>query len=174
MRKHEIKDIIIKLMKENVEELGFMQLFEDEIKSLSEELHISEKNIMEICEEIESERVSTKAKVILNEQHSLLPNQQEMLNKKFGENGWEIFSIPSNGWTLREQLEKVEELKGSFEKETKIVFASPLPIMIAHLVSWKQWETIFIFHNDKREKKELSNGKIIFTVAQKGWQLVEV
>jgi len=31
---------------------------------------------------------------------------------------------------------------------------------------------VHIFHNDNREKKELPNGKIIHTVAQKGWVLV--
>ena len=29
-------------------------------------------------------------------------------------------------------------------------------------------------HNDRREKKELPNGKVIMAVAQTGWQLVSL
>jgi hypothetical protein len=29
-----------------------------------------------------------------------------------------------------------------------------------------------VFHNDRREKKELPNGKVIMTVAKEGWELV--
>ena len=31
---------------------------------------------------------------------------------------------------------------------------------------------VLVFHNDKRQKRELPNGKIISVVAETGWQLV--
>jgi hypothetical protein len=30
----------------------------------------------------------------------------------------------------------------------------------------------FVLHNDRREKKELPNGKVIMTVAKEGWMIV--
>lgn len=124
-----------------------------------------------------------KAKVILNEQHSLLPEQEGILDKKF-ENGWEIVPVPASGWTLAEMDEIYEEYK----VDHTIVFASPIPYLIqkfSYFMGYGYGEgwnpdfqegrkptSVYIFHNDRREKKELPNGKIVHTVAKEGWQLV--
>jgi len=105
-----------------------------------------------------------KAIVIINEQHKLLLEQEEILNKNY-RNNWECLKVPADGWNLEEIKNKVKELKGNI-----IIFASPIPAMIkfAMLAGIE----VRIFHNDNREKVELPNGKIISRVAQEGWQLV--
>jgi len=54
-----------------------------------------------------------------------------------------------------------------------VVFASPIPYLIKLLSrqlnftideGLKHAYNVLIFHNDKREKKELPNGKVIMTV----------
>ena len=105
-------------------------------------------------------------KVILNEQHSLMEDQTRVLNEKFGANNWELHLVPSAGWTLDEINAQVDSLSS----EEGVVFASPIPAMILKLA--KTNVETFVFHNDKREKKELPNGKIIMVVASEGWQLV--
>jgi hypothetical protein len=52
-----------------------------------------------------------------------------------------------------------------------VVFVSPIPAMIKRLVATKGADEVLIFCNDKREKKELPNGKVIYVVAQDGWYL---
>ena len=123
-----------------------------------------------------------KVYVIINEQHSLFPQQREILDQKFP--SWEFYKIPAEGLTLDEQRKIVQELKGNM-----IVFASPVPFLMKELayiagfvdlinsedangllVGYKTH--VLVFHNDKREKKELPNGKIISVVAETGWQLV--
>lgn len=118
-------------------------------------------------------------KVIMNEQHSLMKEQENILNEKFSDN-WEIFPVPANGWTLEEMKKVYEELKDGYT----IIFASPIPYLIRELSYSLGLDhgsdgyvkngasMVLIFHNDKREKKELPNGKIIQTVAQTGWELV--
>jgi len=101
-------------------------------------------------------------KVVLNEQHSLMPNQEEVLNEEY--KSWEIFGVPAGGWTAVEMEEKVEELKGDV-----VIFASPVPALMALLA---RTDTFRVLHNDRREKKELPNGRIIMTVAKTGWQIV--
>lgn len=118
-------------------------------------------------------------KVIINEQHSLMDEQVNILNEKFSDN-WEIFPVPANGWTLEEMKKVYEELKDGYI----VIFASPIPYLIRELSYGLGLDhgsdgyvkngasMVLIFHNDKREKKELPNGKIIQTVAQTGWQLI--
>lgn len=114
----------------------------------------------------------TKAvKVVLNEQHQLLENQKAILNDCFGD-GWEIFPIPAKGMTLPEMEDAIEKLKGG-----NIVFASPVPVMLMKLSALSASESekidVMVFHNDNRQKKELGNGKIIYVVAEFGWELVK-
>lgn len=122
-------------------------------------------------------------KVILNEQHSLMEQQKTLLDQTFGENGWEFLKVPANGWTLEEQIEIAKSLVGVQFHESKVVFASPVPILLAKLSylagSFKEAvginaTQVFVLHNDRREKKELPGGKVISVVAKEGWQLVEI
>ena len=70
------------------------------------------------------------------------------------------------------------------KKPTAIVFLSPIPYMVKELSKramqaemgdsgcvYSQYD-VFVFHNDNRAKKELDNGKIVYTVAKEGWVLV--
>ena len=105
--------------------------------------------------------------VIINEQHTLLPDQVKVLENEFNVNGFILVKIPAKGLTKDEQY----ELSQHFKNVDDVVFASPMPALIKYIAT----ETLadwYVFHNDKREKKELPNGKIIFTVAQEGWEIV--
>ena len=104
--------------------------------------------------------------VVLNEQHKLLAEQEKILNKQYF-NNWGIYSVPANGWTLEEQKEHLKKLA----EADVVVFASPIPFLLKELAKRGKPE-ILVFHNDKREKKELPGGKIVFTVAEEGWELV--
>lgn len=124
--------------------------------------------------------------VIINEQHSLLPEQESILQKMFGE--WETLSIPAEGWSYgqilnyaREQFGKAP--RGTWEEPTRnYVFVSPVPLLIRELTRYEctpyPEETyisgihVYVFHNDRREKRELPDGRVISVVAKEGWLLV--
>ena len=108
-------------------------------------------------------------KVILNEQHQLLINQDEILTEKYGEGKWKILPVPASGWTLAEMEAVTESLKSETVCET-VCFASPIPALMKLVASGGI--EFFVLHNDRREKKELPGGKIIMTVAQEGWVIV--
>ena len=131
-----------------------------------------------------------RAIIILNEQHKLLAQQEELLNDTFGQN-WSTLLVPATGWTREEMFDQFvalvkssEQIPLNDEREElwlKVVFASPVPYLL-HCLSKHQGATtengfanleVMLFHNDQREKKELPNGKVIYTVAQEGWHLVE-
>ena len=107
--------------------------------------------------------MKAKALIILNEQHSLMNEQVTILDGLFD---WSVKAVPASGWHLSQMREVLQELK-SFDGE--VVFASPIPALLMGMEGGG-----FLFHNDRREKKELPNGKIIMTVAQTGWQLVSM
>jgi len=121
-----------------------------------------------------------EAIVVLNEQHKLLDNQKEVLQQKYS--NFNIYPVPAEGWSLREMKEIQKELFAYLQKRYDVIFASPIPALLLmlskdyyHLWGWSDGLScggqIYVFHNDKREKKEV-NGRIITTVAQDGWQLV--
>ena len=102
-----------------------------------------------------------KIKVVINKQHSLLDNQKDALMEQ---GDFEIFPVPEKGWTLDKMLEVQKEL----EEAERVVFVSPIPVLLGELVSSNK-VSVGVFHNDCRDKKELPNGKIIFTPSQTGW-----
>ena len=124
-----------------------------------------------------------KTIVIINEQHSLLPQQSELIRKKLGEE-IELRKIPAEGINRRQIEELAKEL--SLLHNVNIVVLSPIPLLLARLAyCCGEYDTlalygggpgnpVYILHNDKREKKELPNGKIISTVAQEGWELIGI
>lgn len=114
-----------------------------------------------------------KAKVVLNEQHTLMEDQVKLLNEKFGLDGWEIYPVPSSGWTLSQMKEIIEKDRlYNFD----VVFSSPVPYMLGSLAvrASVSGRRVYVFHNDRREKKELPHGKVIHVVARTGWELVEI
>jgi hypothetical protein len=116
-------------------------------------------------------KLATKAIVVLNEQHSLMSEQEEILKDTF--DSFNIKSVPANGWTLEEMRNIAIELSGEMVKGVNIIFASPVPALMIFTAKLEMHNIgrVAVFHNDRREKKELPNGKIIFTVAQTGWEL---
>jgi hypothetical protein len=120
-----------------------------------------------IFENKDSKGMKPSVYVIINEQHTLMPDQIKALEKIAGEEYYNLVKIPSKGLTKDEQY----ELSQSFNLGDTVVFASPMPALIK-FVSEDTLADWYVFHNDKRDKKELPNGKIIFTVAQEGWELV--
>ena len=81
---------------------------------------------------------------------------------------------------------KVVSTLYSWKTENAVVFASPVPFLMKELAQkaiaydWygdyegdlRHRYDVLVFHNDRREKKELPDGRIIQTVAATGWKLV--
>ena len=116
--------------------------------------------------------------LIINEQHSLF-EQQENILKNFDE--IETIKVPAAGWTL-EQLKNFE-VDNKLQSRDTVIFASPIPFLIKELTSQLVCPdmsgdniglkyNVLVFHNDKRDKLELPNGKIINRVSAEGWMLV--
>ena len=110
--------------------------------------------------------------LIINEQHTLFSEQEEILNKL---GGYETIKVPSAGWDLKKMNELVNHY--IIQSQIKIIFASPIPYLIKEISyfsgKYDDGEVeVLVFHNDNRNKKELPNGKIISVVAETGWQLV--
>ena len=120
--------------------------------------------------------MKNKAVVIINEQHSLMQDQIDLLNAQF--DSYECLDVPTQGWTY-EQMQDVtndlyEKLLEKYDEYFVVVFASPIPALLKMVLCAFECEVnhVLVFHNDNRDKKELPNGKIIFTVTKTGWQLV--
>jgi len=108
-----------------------------------------------------------KALVVLNEQHQLMEDQIRILDERFTADGWEIYPVPSTGWTLKQMCVMAKEELYTRE----VVFASPIPALMKILNNWES-DNWYVMHNDRREKKELPNGKIIMTISPEGWEIV--
>lgn len=120
-----------------------------------------------------------KVLVVMNGQHSLFPQQLKLLNKKFPK--WDFLKVPSEGWTLKDMIKIVAD-----NDNTHFVFASPVPALMALIIQvihsltgiHEVYPNVFlsVFHNDKRDAKEivLPNGgkKVVHTVPQEGWVIV--
>ena len=119
--------------------------------------------------------------IIINEQHNLMVDQIAALTAK-GINEYKTILVPASGWKKKEMDIVLDTLKGD------IVFVSPIPYMISRVASdaalnWASSQSgichgqnphisrCLVMCNDKREKKELPNGKVINVVAKTGWYL---
>ena len=123
-----------------------------------------------------------RVKVIINEQHGLFREQKDLLDERFRKE-WEFVKIPAEGWSLEQQ----ENFAYGLDGET-LVFASPVPYLLMRTAfasgAWITSESknhcpddvrvgnVYVFHNDKRDKKELPGGKIIQVVSETGWKLL--
>jgi len=107
--------------------------------------------------------------VIINEQHSLFFDQERLLQDR----KVLFLKVPAQGLTLDEMKEWTEALITTLIHYPLqlVVFASPIPYFLRELSRLFSYR-VLLFHNDKREKKELPDGRIIQTVAKEGWQLV--
>lgn len=117
-----------------------------------------------------------KAKVILNEQHTLLTEQKSLLDEQFGKGQWEILSLPKVGLNEQEQRKLAHKLRAEI-----VVIASPCPLMSLLLAAVKGRDdarnTIFLFHADARTAEETKNAggeAILQHRLQKEWKLVRI
>ena len=106
--------------------------------------------------------------LIINEQHRLFPEQEFLLR----EYEIEEVKVPVDGWDLN----KIKEVANSPIGKL-VIFASPVPALMALLqtapdTTGTHRMPFRVFHNSRREKRELPNGKIIQTVSATGWELV--
>ncbi len=113
-----------------------------------------------------------KTTVIINEQHTLLPEQEGILTSQFGT--WATILVPATGWSREERDIICDAIRGN------VVFVSPIPGMILDLAGRASFESCnhgsqtvrpWVFSNDTREKKELPGGKVISTTSKPGWYL---
>lgn len=120
-----------------------------------------------------------KAIIVMNESHSLLPEQEKILGMVY--EGFDILPVPAQGWDIGEMIDQIFQLhERACREKLDIVFVSPIPLMIRELTemaicpkgSGRRRYKVKLFHNDNRVKKELPNGKIIQTIAETGWELV--
>ena len=106
--------------------------------------------------------------IVINESHSLKEEQKNLLSQF----DYEFYKIPSSGMVLSEISQMVEELSNY----DNVVFVSPIPAAFSIIINKMKngnWNSkVYNFHNDKREKVELPNGKIIMKVASTRWLLV--
>ena len=122
-----------------------------------------------------------KCIIVINEQHKLLPQQEAVLGQE-GYRDFEFLKVPAQGWTIKEMQAIEEQLFDRLKDGADIIFVSPVPRLIKGL-SFRagvlvgegypdRLGTVRVFHNDRREKKELPDGRIIYTVAREGWTLI--
>ena len=114
-----------------------------------------------------AKEAAMKTLIIINEQHTLLPDQQRVLDENL-RRGWELFPVPAEGWTLAEMREDVLLEIG----DRPVVFVSPIPALILMLAGSRAGVNIAVMHNDRRVAKELPGGRVVHTVAPEGWELV--
>lgn len=122
--------------------------------------------------------MSEKAKIVMNEQHTLLSDQTRVLDEHFP-GGWSLLPVPADGWTLAEMRKIASRICVG-----NVVFASPVPALLAMLARESGWRSgikdqisleplrVWVLHNDNRVAKELPGGKIVHTVSPDGWVLV--
>lgn len=122
--------------------------------------------------------------IIINETHSLMEEQEKILNQTFDR--YEYLYVPKEGWSKEDQLRIARDL---VLEGGNIIFVSPVPVLLSLVAFYRGYgqagidigqpfvgcnTSLYLFHNDHREKKELPDGRIIQVVSQTGWQLVEI
>jgi hypothetical protein len=106
--------------------------------------------------------------LVINEQHKLLPEQEWLLDFNYEFETFQNVKIPAAGWTRQQMDEWIDSL--DWTQVGDVVFVSPVPYLIKMVTI--RLGGCSIFFNEKREKKELPDGKIIMVLAQDGWILV--
>lgn len=74
--------------------------------------------------------MSIKAKVVINERHSIIMDQSNLLNETFGKDNWEVVQIEDEKWSE----EYLTNLRYELEEGCRnVVFISPCPFLIAEM-----------------------------------------
>lgn len=114
--------------------------------------------------------MNNKYVLIINEAHDIFKDQMFLL-----EYSYERLNLSNNGETLEYMKEVIiPDLCARSEEGQIIVFASPVGALMS-LCSAKKIP-FMSFHNDKRDAKEIPDGKggkkVIHSVSSTGWVLV--
>ena len=107
--------------------------------------------------------------VIINEQHNLMVQQEELIERQLG-NDIELLKIPAQGLNRQEIEDLANELNN---KAINVIVLSPIPLLLARLAHNQGTNSVWILHNDRRDKVEI-NGQIRMVVAKDGWELIQV
>ena len=107
--------------------------------------------------------------VIINEQHNLMVQQEELIERQLG-NDIELLKIPAQGLNRQEIEDLANELNN---KAINVIVLSPIPLLLARLAHNQGTNNVWILHNDRRDKVEI-NGQIRMVVAKDGWELIQV
>lgn len=108
--------------------------------------------------------MKNNVKVILNEQNELIRGQQLLIISLLGEKEFldhEVIKCPLSRWSRQEMDEVLDEIfqdstiNESVKAKPKIVFAVPIPYMVA--MSVKRGARVFLY---VRNKKILEKGKV--------------
>ena len=110
-----------------------------------------------------------KSLVVINASHTLFPEQVALLGE------YERVDIPEAGLDLGGIRELASTmLKRAGKEKARIVVASPIPALFVFLAA--NGQKFYVFHNDKRDAKEVPDGKggkkVVHAVSATGWQLV--
>jgi len=111
--------------------------------------------------------------VVINEQHSLTPQQEKLIKDKFHD--FERYELPAGGATLEQASQMAYDLHNAFfDNEKDIIIVSPFPAIMAKLHALGVYYRVL--HNDKRTALELTNPdgtkKVIHQVSPDGWVIV--
>lgn len=142
-------------------------------------------------------------KVIINEQHTIMEEQDKLIRQELGNyelidnpnmtrmvsdegivGNYEVVKIPSEGLN-KQQIEKLanELVNDAIVRGENIVVMSPIPLLLGILTRevaryGNEYDGliggVYILHNDKREKKELPDGRILSVIASTGWELIRI
>lgn len=113
------------------------------------------------------------ALVIINEQHTLLPEQKKLLEKRYV---FQEILLPKRGLDKAAMLNLATELilenKRWLKKHRvqEIIFVSPIPGLMAMLC--QRGKSFRVLHNSRREKVENPDGRLVMTLAKKGWEII--
>ena len=120
--------------------------------------------------------------VFINETHTILPDQEATLDRRFGKGNWDFIFVPKEGWTWEQQLEEASHFVLTSLRKIKrderplvAVFLSPVPALLcllSRIEGSDRTVEVQVFHNDNREAKELPGGRVVHVVAADGWILV--
>ena len=116
--------------------------------------------------------------LIMNEQHSLLPDQRRALCDRFGAendpNGWTRKNIPSGGMKIAEMRAWITAC-GCMRPHPTMIFLSPIAGLMI-LAARRGIKKLYALHNDKREAIEtrLPDGSLRLThrTAPDGWEII--
>ena len=111
-----------------------------------------------------------RAYVIINEDHKLFNEQTSLLT--FNYEIIEFYTVPKYGWTLNELSDIIKELSEKMKEGVDMVFVSPVPVLILKLAQVDAEGKVKVFHNDNRDKHQLPDGRITYSVAKTGWKLI--